>query len=84
VYGRLVTTTIVSDRKGSAVTEIRTYENYSIRWERGSTWSGYQSRAEAQACVDFAALRGSVGTVEVTSFSVEVKPEHAHLYRPGV
>ena len=56
----------------SASTVTRTFETFSIRWDRGSTWSGYDSAAEAQAVVDFAAQHGSVGHVESRTFTAEV------------
>lgn len=81
MYGVGVTTT--TNRKGSLM-ETRTYETISIRWARGSVWSGGYTRDEAQAVVDKAAARGEVGTVEVTPFTVEIDPKFAHLYRPGI
>lgn len=68
---------------------IRTYETFSVRWDRGSTWSGYASAAEAQAVVDFAGRRidepaaGVVvrETFEVRWFAGDASIIHA---RPGI
>lgn len=68
------------------MTETRAYESFSIRWDRGSTWTGYDTRAEAEATIAFAATKGSgaTGWVERKTWTVEVRPEMAHLYRPGI
>lgn len=79
-----MTTTAHSDRKGLLM-ETRTYETVSIRWARGSVWSGGYTADEAQAVVDSAARRGGdIGTVEVSTFTVEIDPKFAHLYQAGV
>lgn len=65
--------------------ETRTYETVSIRWAHGSVWSGGYTAVEAQAVVERAlSSTGRVGVVEVSTFTVEIDPAHAHLYRPGV
>lgn len=64
---------------------IRTYEQFAIAWADGSRWTGYESAAEAQATVDFAAGRGGrVGTVERTTFDVELSPALRRIARPGI
>lgn len=41
---------------------VRTYELHDIVWVRGSRWTGYDTRAEAQAVIDFAGQDGKVVT----------------------
>lgn len=62
---------------------IRTFETCSIRWERGSEWTGYD-RADAEAVIASAAERGDVGLLVVKTWDVEIVPEFSHLYRPGI
>jgi hypothetical protein len=60
------------------MTETRTYGIYSIRWNKGSVWSGYQTRQEAEAVLN----RGdNLGQVMERTFSVDVPKGKAHLYR---
>jgi len=63
--------------------EVRTYESFSIRWDRGSVWTSY-TLEQAQATVAYAAKQGSHGTIERYTWNVVVRPEMAHLYQPGV
>lgn len=66
-------------------TEVRTYETVSINWSDGATWSGGYTEAEAEAAVKFAREHsGRMGVVAVSTFTVEVDPKFAHLYRPGI
>lgn len=65
--------------------EVRTYETVSIHWAHGSVWSGGYTEAEAEAVVKHAATStGRIGVVEVQTFTVEIDPRFAHLYRPGI
>jgi len=60
---------------------IRTYENFRIRWDRGSTWSGYDTAEQAQHVIDYAT---SDGHVERHEWDAVIRPEHLHLYQPGI
>lgn len=73
---------------------IRTYELFDISWvnhdeETGGTyksrWTGYQTAAEAQAVVDYAAGQGSgrVGTVERRTWDTIIPAGYENVYRPG-
>lgn len=67
-----------NERREPEMTETRTYAIYEIRWNRGSTWSGYESRQEAEAILQ----RGdNLGQVTERTFSVDVPKGKAHLYR---
>lgn len=67
------------------MTEVRTYETFSIHWSDGAVWSGGYTEAEAEEVVAFARNRsGRMGVVGRETFTVEVDPKFAHLYRPGV
>ncbi len=57
--------------------EIRTYETFDVRMASGSTCTGFDTAAEAQAF-------SPTGEVIRHTFTVEVKPESAHLYRKGI
>lgn len=63
--------------------EVRTYEQFSVHFARGTTISGYQTGAEAQAAAD-RDPDGDPGTVIRSTFTVEIEPKFAHLYQPGV
>lgn len=64
------------------MTTFRTYETFEIRWiERRSTWTGYDSAAEAQAVIDGSPAEG---VVVRRTFEVEIRPGREHLYRPGI
>lgn len=68
-----------------AATEIRTYETFQVHWANGTRVGGYDTRASAQAVVDFAAgFDGREGWVVARRFTVEVPARYAHLYRPSV
>lgn len=59
---------------------LRTYETFAIRFPRGSVWSGYETAAEAEAIV----ARAGEGEIVRSTFTVEVDPRFARLYRPGI
>ena len=61
-------------------TIIRTYENYTIVWDRGSSWSGYRTWDEAQATLEYA-FDGQTGHIEAHQWEVEVREEVAHIYQ---
>ncbi len=43
-----------------STTIVRTYESFDIAWERGSTWTNYETAAEAQAVIDGSGQAGTV------------------------
>lgn len=66
---------------------VRTYELHDIVWARGSRWTGYDTRAEAQATIDFA---GQDGRVETRTFEMswdladERDARLVTIARPGI
>lgn len=66
---------------------VRTYELHDIAWARGSRWTGYDTRAEAQAVIDFAGQDGKVvtRTFEMTwDLQDERDARLAEIARPGI
>lgn len=66
--------------------EIRTYENFSIRWidGNGGGVSSFSTRAEAEDyLIDWNGARRP-GLIFRKTWTVEVKPEFAHMYLPGI
>ena len=61
------------------MTETRTYELFDILWDRGSTWTAFDTRGEAQAVIDGSP---SEGTVVRRTWTVEVTDANRHLLRP--
>lgn len=57
---------------------IRTYETFSVRWDRGSVWSNYTADQAA------ALIAKGGGTVERQTFEVRVPADMAHLFQPGI
>lgn len=63
------------------IIESRTYESFDIRWADGAQWTNWGSAEEAQGIIDGASRDG---VVVRRCWTVEVKPEFAHLYRKGI
>jgi hypothetical protein len=59
----------------------RTYESFDIRWADGATWTNWDSADEAQGIIDRSTREG---TVVRRTFTVQVRPDMAHLYRKGI
>lgn len=61
----------------------RTFESFDIRWDRGSTWTNYDTEAEAQAVI--AASSGG-GHVERKTWEVKLHPGllERDAYQPGI
>lgn len=60
-----------------------TFEYFDIRWDRGSTWSPYDTAAEAQATIDFAKSKsGSTGHVVRVTFDVVVPSDFVPARSP--
>lgn len=53
--------TLATDPKETVMTTlVRTYELFDIRWARGSRWTGYWTREEAEATIAACSDHGTV------------------------
>jgi hypothetical protein len=81
------TTTEAKEATMSTTTTFRTFESFDIRWNRGSTWTNFDTAAEAQAIIDSSVARGDDGGEVVRkSFEIELDPRFVArgMYQPGV
>jgi hypothetical protein len=60
---------------------IRTYENFTIKWDRGSKWSGYSTYEEAQRTLHSSTDGGQIHS---RRWEVEVPVGMEDIYKPGV
>lgn len=64
---------------------LRSFELFDIEWSNGSTWTGYDTEAEAQRVASSPGIIDRTGTVVRRTWEIELDERMlaAGMYQPG-